>query len=235
MAFTVFVPVFYVVLVFGGLYVFSGWYRRRQAQQEFEPYFPRHKERDIYVSLLKPTDPPVPEHILKAALLRRAMTDVSRILRIRDDKPALQILLQKGSVAEELWNSLLAAEKELEAEILEVAAEANTFVDGWGQIIFQTATEMVFNEKMRATLENIPTLRAQSEKKYNRTALSSVNALPPPSPVSTPQTPASAKSTNGLAPPPTPGADSAVSSEAESETPSTPRTPKSAKKTKKRK
>ncbi len=90
----------------------------------FEPYFPRHKDRDIYVSLLQRTDPPAPDQLLKAALIRRAMTDVHRITRLREDKPALQNLLQKGSIGDDLWNSLLAAEKELEAEILEVAAEA---------------------------------------------------------------------------------------------------------------
>ncbi len=81
------------------------------------------------------------------------MTDVHRIIRLREDKPALQALLQKGSVGDDLWASLLAAEKELETEIMETAAEANTFVEGWGQLIFQTATEMIHNEKMRAQYE----------------------------------------------------------------------------------
>ena len=130
--------------------------------KEVESYFPRHKERDIYITLLQRTDPPTPEHLLKAALVRRAMTDVQRILRIREDKPALQQLLQKGSIGDDLFNSLLAAEKELEAEILEVAAEANTFVEGWGQIIFQTATEMLHNEKIRAVLEQVPVLRLET-------------------------------------------------------------------------
>ena len=90
------------------------------------------------------------------------MTDVTRILRIREDKPALQNLLQKGSVGDDLWNSLLAAEKELEAEIMEVHAEANTFVDGWGQVIFQTANEIIANEKSRAVLEQLPQARTQN-------------------------------------------------------------------------
>jgi len=99
---------------------------------------------------------------LKAALVRRAIADVQRILRIREDKPALQNLLQKGSVGDDLWNSLLAAEKELEAEIVEVHAEANSFVEGWGQVLFQTASEMLANEKTRATVEQIPLERARN-------------------------------------------------------------------------
>ena len=108
------------------------------------------------------SDPPAPETLLKAALVRRAMTDVTRIIRLREDKPALQNLLQKGSMGDDLWNSLLAAEKELEAEILEVAAEANAYVEGWGSVIFQTATEMMHNEKMRSLVEQIPAIRAEA-------------------------------------------------------------------------
>jgi len=87
------------------------------------------------------------------------MTDVSRVVRIREDKPALQNLLQKGSIGDDLWNSLLQAEKELEAEIMEVVAEANTFVEGWGSIIFQSAGEMIANEKMRSVYEETPASR----------------------------------------------------------------------------
>jgi translocation protein SEC66 len=82
------------------------------------------------------------------------MADVLRVIRLREDKPALQALLQKGSIGDDLWNSLLAAEKELEAEIMEVVAEANTFVEGWGQVIFPTANEMIANEKMRSLFES---------------------------------------------------------------------------------
>lgn len=89
------------------------------------------------------------------------MADVQRVLRIREDKPALQNLLQKGSVGDDLWNSLLAAEKELEAEIMEVVAEANSFVEGWGQVIFPTANEMLANEKMRAAFERTNEVKAE--------------------------------------------------------------------------
>jgi len=114
------------------------------------------------VTLLQRTGPPASDALLKAALVRRAIADVQRILRIREDKPALQNLLQKGSVGDDLWNSLLTAEKELEAEIVEVHAEANTFVEGWGQVLFQTASEMVANEKTRAIVEQIPLERARN-------------------------------------------------------------------------
>lgn len=88
------------------------------------------------------------------------MADVLRVIRLREDKPALQNLLQKGSIGDDLWNSLLAAEKELEAEIMEVVQEANAYVEGWGQVIFPTANEMIANERMRQLFESTNETRA---------------------------------------------------------------------------
>lgn len=127
--------------------------------QRIPPWYPTHPERDLYVSLLNQTEPKVSDALLKAALIRRAIADVRRVVKLREDKPALQNLLQKGSVGDDLWNSLLAAEKELEAELVEVIHEANSFVPGWGQLIFQTAGEMVQNEKMRKTFEELHEVR----------------------------------------------------------------------------
>jgi translocation protein SEC66 len=174
---SVLVPVLYLIVVFGSLALFSHFYRKRTAgksiffflnsrgdtylAQTFDPYFESHPERDAYVTLIQITDPPVLDATLKAALVRRAMTDVTRVIRLREDKPALQNLLQKGSIGDDLWNSMLAAERELEAEIMEVVSEANSFVEGWGQSIFQTASEMIANEEIRSTFENAAQLRAE--------------------------------------------------------------------------
>lgn len=93
--------------------------------------------------------------------MRRAIADVFRAVRFREDKPAIQNLLQKGLVGDGLWNSLMAAERELEGEVREVCAEANTFVDGWGSLIFPTANEIIANERMRAMFESTSKLRAE--------------------------------------------------------------------------
>jgi translocation protein SEC66 len=127
----------------------------------YEPWFSSHPDRDTYITLLQQSDPAPSEALLKAALLRRAAADVQRVLRIREDKQALQSLLQKGSITDSVWNSFLAAEKELEAEIVEVVTEANTFVEGWGQIIFQSAGEIVANDKHRDMFTNINKRRAE--------------------------------------------------------------------------
>ncbi|KAI0054186.1 translocation protein sec66 [Auriscalpium vulgare] len=235
---SVLIPVVYIIIVFGGLFVFGQFYKKRTAIKQFEPYFPRHIDRDVYVTLLQ-RSPPTPDPLLKAALVRRAVADVNRIIRLREDKPALQNLLQKGSIGDDLWNSLLAAEKELEAEIMEVVAEANSFVEGWGQIIFSTASEMIANEKTRAVFDTIPEERIKNEAKYPRKKyFDEQPASPTPPSAKSPSTPVpstSPKSPNNLAPPPSAGAESTFSSDGEG-SPRTPSTPsKSSKKSKKRK
>ena len=110
------------------------------------------------------TNPPAPDALLKSALIQRACADVRHVIRLREDKPAAQALLQKGSIGDDLWNSILAAEKEMEAEILEVMHEANSFMHGWGQFIFNSAGEMVQNEKVRKMLEEYPKLHAEAGK-----------------------------------------------------------------------
>lgn len=112
----------------------------------------------------------VPDSILKAALLRRALEDIQRIVQLRSSKPALQTLQQRGSVGDELWQRLLRAEKEMEEEVKDVVNEvgrhsvatlisesesanrmrqANAFAPNWGQTIFQSANEMNQNVLLR--------------------------------------------------------------------------------------
>jgi len=271
---SVLVPVLYIGIVISSLLIFSHFYRKRSAGKLYAPYFPLHPERDVYVTLLQQNDPPVHEALLKAALVRRAMTNVARVVKLREDKPALQNLLQKGSIGDDLWNSLLQAEKELEAEIMEVVAEANTFVEGWGSIIFQTAGELIANEKMRSIYDGTAASRASKEQKFGKVgqkidlpAMQPVMmAAPPPPgtpaaalyaaaqaqaqaqlraqtqsqsqaqqsplPIVSPIPTTPAKSANGLAPPTSGAAESAMS-DGEANTPQT--SSKSPKKNKKRK
>ncbi len=68
----------------------------------------------------------VPESVLKAALLRRAAEDITRIMQIRHTKHALSVLLQRGSVGDELWQRFLRAESEMEDELRDVVTEVKS-------------------------------------------------------------------------------------------------------------
>lgn len=131
-------PTAYLVILIGSLYSFSTVYRQRQIARasKLEPWFPQHVTRNIYLSLLH-LDPEaasegsekklskVPDSVLKAALLKRAVEDIQRIVQLRQAKPALQTLLQRGSVGEELWQRFQRAEQEMEIEVKDVVSEVS--------------------------------------------------------------------------------------------------------------
>ena len=160
-ALSILAPLSYIGFLVGSLWLFSKIYRRRQANKPpAEPWFPPHKSRDIYVSLLS-LDPPPPRPILVAALLRRAMDDVKLIWQIRDAKTSLTTLLGKGQIGDDLWERFLAAEKELDPEIVEVVGEANTFEPGYGNKIFNAASDMVSHERWKDVYRDISKRRAE--------------------------------------------------------------------------
>lgn len=67
--------------------------------------------------------PQIPQSVLRAALIRRAVEDIHRIVQIRTAKQACSNLLQKGSVGDDLWQRFTRAESEMEAELRDVVME----------------------------------------------------------------------------------------------------------------
>lgn len=204
------VPFAYLGILVGSLATFSSLYRKRKAgayisllslvcldcaddcsarSSSLEPWFGPHLQRDVYLSLLhlepepgKDKSPVVPDGVLKAALLQRAVEDIRRILEVRNAKPALSNLLQRGSVGDDLWQRFLRAEKEIEAELRDVVEEvrperpsilyiltlqnqANALQSGWGQTIFQSANEMHHNTMLRKKLNTIQD-RGKADKEW---------------------------------------------------------------------
>ncbi|TGO18140.1 hypothetical protein BTUL_0012g00850 [Botrytis tulipae] len=167
-------PFAYVVVLIGSLVTFSSLYRKRIAVKSatLAPWFPPHLQRNIYFSLahLEPEEgdektPKVPAELIRAALLRRAVEDIYRIIHIRTAKQACSTLLQRGSVGDDLWQRFLRAEKEMEEELRDVVMEANGLAPNWGQTIFQSANEIYTNNQFRKSLDDIQA-RTQSEKEW---------------------------------------------------------------------
>ncbi|WVW80109.1 hypothetical protein I302_102084 [Kwoniella bestiolae CBS 10118] len=181
MATSLVVPLAYISVMITALAIFSRVYRRRRAAEKtsFEPWFPHHPSRETYITLLSSSQD-IPDSLLKSALLVRAITDVKRIWRLRDDKIALTQLHQRGLIGDDTMSRFGAAEKELEAEIVDVVSEANTFRQGWGQMIFATATEMAQAEKTRETVMSIPKIKAVEEKRIALRNKYLPGSVPPP-------------------------------------------------------
>ncbi|EWC48048.1 hypothetical protein DRE_02627 [Drechslerella stenobrocha 248] len=155
-------PVLYILVIVGSMATFSSLYRKRKAQAaaSMEPWFPQSLSRDIYLTLLHlpdtPNPPKIPDSVLRAALLQRAMDVIQKAITVRNSKGPLQTLLQRGSVGDDTWAQFLQAEQTVDAELKEIAEDAmalSTQNQPWAQFIFQTAAEMVTNERLRAKLE----------------------------------------------------------------------------------
>lgn len=68
----------------------------------------------------------IPAGVIRAALIRRAVEDIRRIIQIRSSKQALTTLLARGSIGDDLWQRFLRAEKEMEDELRDVVMEVCT-------------------------------------------------------------------------------------------------------------
>lgn len=173
--FSLLLPFAYLTILISSLVTFSYLYRSRQAAKarSLAPWFPPHLQRNVYLSLLElqaQPDTKVPDSVLKAALLRRATEDIHRLIQIRNAKPALGQLLQRGSVGDELWARFQLAEKEMEEELRDVVTEANALApqQNWGQTIFQSAGECAHNELLRRKLVEIEARRAEEKEAWER-------------------------------------------------------------------
>jgi translocation protein SEC66 len=80
--------------------------------------------------------PKIPDSVIRAALLRRAVEDIRRIIQIRTSKQALNTLLQRGSVGEDLNQRFLAAEKEIDEELRDVVSEVGSARAIWHSRVY---------------------------------------------------------------------------------------------------
>ncbi|KAG0297403.1 translocation protein S66 [Linnemannia gamsii] len=141
------------------------WKNRKLAINDAEPWFGENIARSQYIALLQQDEPEATETQLTAALLRRAMEGVVRVLSMREDKQVLANLVKQGTVGDDIWTQFTLSEKELEAEIMNIVEEANTFKENWGQSILQTASEMVMHEKTKQMQKELEVRREEEARK----------------------------------------------------------------------
>ncbi|KAJ3265827.1 translocation protein S66, partial [Borealophlyctis nickersoniae] len=149
------VPLFYLcglAALFAG---FVSWARGRQRVKQLHDlstgYFPAHTAKLTYLELAEMFSPdePTGQKLLTVALMKRAVENVRRAWKIRDEKPPLQNLVRQGVVGEDLWDKLCKAEAELDVEVQEVVEEAELYKPGWGKSIFQEASQLAQMQMQR--------------------------------------------------------------------------------------
>ncbi|KAI9250510.1 Pre protein translocase subunit Sec66-domain-containing protein [Phascolomyces articulosus] len=161
---TLALPALYLGGCIAAMSVFSFVYRRVTGIKTVEPWFSDNNEKEQYIVLLN-TEKPVPEQHLRAALLRRAMEAVRRLVQIQQEKPALQQLMRMGSIGDDLWRDFSVAEQQTMMELQEVSQEANTYKSNWGQTIFSTAAQMLEHEKQKVLQQEMKAMKEAEEKR----------------------------------------------------------------------
>lgn len=172
MGLSILVPIAYIATLFLSLALFSRVYRGRMVQrltahgQDTTERVER-TAKPVYEALAAiqeemppPGSPPsewlVPRSTLQAALLVRAVDAVRRMMLVQRDKQAVGMLLERGQIGDDAATMLEATEKEAQAELIDVSQSAAAFHEGWGNLIFETANEVMANWVFRDVLSGIP-------------------------------------------------------------------------------
>ena len=118
---------------------------QRKKQQTKKKWYPEHPEKAAYEELISNGE--ANEEVLRKALLRRAMTDVKRVWELQEEKEALHKLTRSGAIPESMWNSYKDAYHDMQLEIYDLQAEAETFKPGWSQSILKESAQLVQRER----------------------------------------------------------------------------------------
>lgn len=129
------------------LVIFKLAYNRYQHQKQLtkKKWYPNHPEKEAYEELIAKGEEN--EEVLRKALLRRAMTDLKRVWELQEEKEALHKLTRSGAIPESMWNSYKDADHDMQLEIYDLQAEAETFKPGWSQSILKEAAQLVQRER----------------------------------------------------------------------------------------
>lgn len=96
------------------------------------------------------------------------MTDVRRLMKLQEDRDSVMSLSRTGALSEETLAAFRKAEKDLELELYEVQAEAETFKTGWSQEIVQDAVRL---SRVEDEILEVKKRKEREEKKREEEAL----------------------------------------------------------------
>lgn len=159
--------IIYIIGILAAIIVYKKYQVKSKSQSN---YFPPHLTRKRYLELSEIHNPsdPIDHKLLATALLKRAMTDVGRIMQIRTEKAPLQNLVQSGAISHSIFENLLKAERELEEEINSVMMEAEIYKKGWGKTIFNEASNLFNLQKQKEDAEAAKLEKQREEEEKQR-------------------------------------------------------------------
>ncbi|RKO96662.1 hypothetical protein CXG81DRAFT_1001, partial [Caulochytrium protostelioides] len=144
-------PFVYMGFLFVAFGMVVRWNNRRMRKDLTEAaedtYFGPHVTAMRYTELTEQYSPedPFGRRLLCIALIKRAVEDVRRIWKLQSEKAPMQNLLRQGALSEDLWDKILLAEKQLDAEVQDLLVEAELYRTGWKDTILSEAAGLAKN------------------------------------------------------------------------------------------
>ncbi|KAG0681032.1 translocation protein S66 [Pichia californica] len=106
----------------------------------------------------------VHEKLLKVALVERAAESLRRIIKQKETEPSIMLLYTRGLIGDESFKRFKLQAKLQDAEMLEIAKEAESFKPGWSRLVFANAQEVMMNQALRRRVNAVSTRKELTEK-----------------------------------------------------------------------
>ncbi|GAV28791.1 hypothetical protein PMKS-002267 [Pichia membranifaciens] len=103
------------------------------------------------------------EKLLKCSLVERAAESMRRIIKLKETEASVMLLYTRGLIGDESFKRFKLQAKLQDAEMMEVAKEAEGYKQGWSRIIFANAQEVMMNQALRRRVGAISTRKEVTE------------------------------------------------------------------------
>lgn len=172
---SIFTPLAYIFVMITSLVIFSSVYRRRKVVQlaSIKPVYEQSFARNNYFTLKAQNEDaeingqkkPIPDKVIRAALIRWAGEDVRQIIKMKQAKDQLTTLHQRGSIGDGTYTKFITNEKAIEIELQVISQEANSIKEGWAATIFNVASEVSQSDGVTARIKEA----AKVKEEYTKT------------------------------------------------------------------
>lgn len=103
------------------------------------------------------------EKLLKVALVERATESMRRIIKLKETEPSIMLLYTRGLIGDESFKRFKLQAKLQDAEMMEIAKEAETYKQGWSRFVFANAQEVMMNQALRRRVNAVNTRKDITE------------------------------------------------------------------------
>lgn len=97
------------------------------------------------------------DKMLKCSLVERAAESMRRIIKLKETEASVLLLYTRGLIGDESFKRFKLQAKLQDAEMMEVAKEAESYKQGWSRIIFANAQEVMMNQALRRRVAAVNT------------------------------------------------------------------------------